>query len=309
MFTTGTTTNITTHPISTFLFIIALLITNGLAATLRRGTTAAAGNNNRLEAVVNNILHSVGQTNTLTNNIPPPLPPPLSFISELARKYDCASGEKNIETIVDEVMIKNKQTRNDLDKSCQQKQKDFELKRTSKQTYATELLTNATNDANTVYGMDFAAANSKLETTEQHHASAVSALLTTKTEMEKTHLKASNTFQSSVVKYNNTKKSLAFRHVAELARYAAEETRVSTAETSTVQTALLSQAEKTNFANTTKTNNLESCVKNNDDIQKILKADRASIVKIKVLQEKLETLKLRMSGSMSDSFLEVHVSL
>jgi hypothetical protein len=141
-----------------------------------------------------------------------------------------------------------------LDKSCQQKLQALQLKKNSKQTYATELLTNATNDANTVYGMDFAAANSKLETTEQHHASAVSALLTTKTEMEKTHLKASNTFQSSVVKYNNTKKSLASRHVAELARYAAEETRVSTAETSTVQTALLSQAEKTNFANTTKTN-------------------------------------------------------
>jgi hypothetical protein len=292
---------------SIFLFISAFLLTNGTAATLR-GTIASnnkevSRRNNKL--VASSLKYNLnGQTiNMITTT---------SFLSQLesiAQKYNCASGEKNIETIVDEVMTKNTQTRNDLEKRCQKKHEDLELKRISKQTYATELLTNATNDANTVYGMDSAAANSKLETIEQHHASAVAALLATKTEMEKKHLKASNTFQSSVVKYNNTKKSLASRHVAELARYAAEETRVSKAEASTVQTALLSQVEKTNFANTTKTNNLESCVKNNNDIQKILKADRESIVKIKVLQEKLETLKSRMSGSTSDSFLEVHISL
>ena len=85
---------------ATTYFLATLIVTFSHAATLRGTTASNKMNREHLSFRVSNTLN--------TNNYPLLDTLSMSFIERAAQKYDCSTGEKDIDAILDEVTASNK---------------------------------------------------------------------------------------------------------------------------------------------------------------------------------------------------------
>ena len=236
----------------------------------------------------------------------------VSFIERAAQKYDCNTGEKDIDAILDEVTASNKQAKQTLTTNCQTQFSELEKTLTLKKEESSIFLAKAKQTANQEFKLASTEVNDQYTTVQTRHTNNVTIALETKEEVETIHTFASVMFEESSAEYTITKTQLSTRETTENTRAVTEATRISSVQTSTVENALSNQEEKITFANTTKMQNLDNCAATNTVRKNIILSDRESITKIKALQEKLAALKSRTSSTSTgteNSFLEIHTGL
>ena len=289
---------------ATTYFLATLIVTFSHAATLRGTTASNKMNREHLSFRVSNTLN--------TNNYPLLDTLSMSFIERAAKKYDCSTGEKDIDAILDEVTASNKQAKQTLTTNCQTQLSELEKTLTLKKEESSTFLVTAKQTANQEFKLASNEVNNHYETVQTRHAANVTTALATKEQVEATHTLASMNFEDTSAEYTITKTQLSTRETTENTRAVTEATRISSVQTSTVENALSNQEEKITFANTTKMQNLDNCAATNTVRKNIILSDRESITKIKALQEKLAAFKARTSGvstGTGDSFLEIHTGM
>ena len=236
----------------------------------------------------------------------------VSFIERAAQKYDCNTGEKDIDAILDEVTASNKQAKQTLTTNCQTQFSELEKTLTLKKEESSIFLAKAKQTANQEFKLASTEVNDQYTTVQTRHTNNVTIALETKEEVETIHTFASVMFEESSAEYTITKTQLSTRETTESTRAATETTRIGRAQASTVENALSNQLEKITLANTTKMQNLDNCAATNTVRKNLIISDRESITKIKALQEKLAALKSRTSSTSTgteNSFLEIHTGL
>ena len=236
----------------------------------------------------------------------------VSFIERAAQKYDCNTGEKDIDAILDEVTASNKQAKQTLTTNCQTQFSELEKTLTLKKEESSTFLAKAKQTANQEFKLASTEVNDQYTTVQTRHTNNVTIALETKEEVETIHTFASVMFEESSAEYTITKTQLSTRETTESTRAATETTRIGRAQASTVENALSNQLEKITLANTTKMQNLDNCAATNTVRKNLIISDRESITKIKALQEKLAALKSRTSSTSTgteNSFLEIHTGL
>ena len=236
----------------------------------------------------------------------------LELLASSAQKYDCSTGEKDVETIIDEVSAKNKQAQETLEQHCQDTLDGLKITRTTAKTNADTYLVNATKDAKQMLKDSIAEVNNQYDTFEASHTTKVAVKRAAKEQVKANHTLASTLFEVAKNKYLATKTQLSTRETTEKQRAITEATRISSVQISTVENALSNQEEKISFANTTKIQNLNNCAATNTVRKNIILSDRESITKIKALQDKLAALKSRTSSvgtGTATSFLEIDTGL
>ena len=188
---------------ATTYFLATLIVTFSHAATLRGTTASNKMNREHLSFRVSNTLN--------TNNYPLLDTLSMSFIERAAQKYDCSTGEKDIDAILDEVTASNKQAKQTLTTNCQTQLSELEKTLTLKKKESSTFLVTAKQTANQEFKLASNEVNNHYETVQTRHAANVTTALATKEQVEATHTLASMKFEDTSAEYTITKTQLSIQ--------------------------------------------------------------------------------------------------